>query len=138
MHTSKAFHATLPWLDDAELNRLRAWACQNCAASSLAREDDVVIWRATKERARTREAFLRSVRSTLKRLAIDVSRLKGRWLVLADEGSVALPQLPPPVAPTLAVDAGEPAESDVKVIALGSSLGRARAPSRLQVVKRLA
>ena len=52
MHTSKAFHATLPWLDDAELSRLRAWACQNCAASSLAREDDVVIWRATKERAR--------------------------------------------------------------------------------------
>ena len=91
MHTSKAFHATLPWLDDAELSRLRAWACQNCAASSLAREDDVVIWRATKERSRTREAFLRSVRSTLKRLAVDVSRLKGRWLVLADEGSEALP-----------------------------------------------
>jgi hypothetical protein len=134
MHTSKAFHATLPWLDDAELSRLRAWACQNCAASSLAREDDVVIWRATKERARTREAFLRSVRSTLKRLAVDVSRLKGRWLVLADEGSVALP-LPPPDAPKLSLDAGEPTESDVEVIALGNSSGRARAPSRLQVVK---
>ena len=40
MHTSKAFHATLPWLDDAELSRLRAWACHSCAASSLAREDD--------------------------------------------------------------------------------------------------
>jgi len=35
----------------------------------------------------------------------------------------------------LAIDAGEPAESDVKVIALGNSLGRARAPSRLQVLK---
>ena len=90
---------------------LRAWACQNCATSSLAREDDVAIWRATEERARTREAFLRSVRSTLKRLAIDVSRLKGRWLVLADEGSVALPQpLPPPDVLVLAIDAGEPAE----------------------------
>ena len=65
-----------------------------------------------------------------------MSRLKGRWLVLADEGSVALPQLPPPpVAPMLALDAGEPAESDVKVITLGNSLGRARAPSRLQVEK---
>ena len=136
MHTSKAFHATLPWLDDAELSRLRLWACQNCAASSLAREDGIVVWRATKERARTREAFLRSVRSTLKRLAVDVSRLKGRWLVLADEGSVALPQpLPPPDAPKLSVDAGEPAESDVKVIALGNSSGRARAPSRLKDVK---
>ena len=77
MHTSKAFHATLPWLDDAELSRLRVWACQNCAASSLAREDDIVIYR--------------SVRSTLcaPRSGFDVSRLKGRWLVLADEGSVA-------------------------------------------------
>ncbi len=65
-----------------------------------------------------------------------MSRLKGRWLVLADEGSVALPQLPPPPdAPTLGVDTGNAAESDVKVIALGNSLGRARAPSRLQVVK---
>ena len=54
MHTSKAFHATLPWLDDAELSRLRAWACQNCAASSLAREDGIVVWRAAKERARPR------------------------------------------------------------------------------------
>ena len=135
MHTSKAFHATLPWLADAELNRLRAWACQNCATSTITREDGIVIWRAAKDRARTREAFLRPVRSTLKRLAIDVSRLTGRWLVLADEGSVALPQLPPPpVAPMLALDAGEPAESDVKVITIGNSLGRARAPSRLQVV----
>ncbi len=136
MRTSKPFHATLPWLDDAEMSRLRAWAWQDSAASSLAREDDVAIWRATEERARTREAFLRSVRSTLKRLAIDVSRLKGRWLVLADEGSVALPQpLPPPDAPMLAIDAGEPAVLNVKVIALGNSLGRARAPSRLQVLK---
>ena len=91
---------------------------------------------ATKERARTREAFLRSVRSTLKRLSIDVSRLKGRLLVLADEGSVALPQLPsPPGAPSLAVDTGDAAESDAKIIPLGNSLGLARAPSRLHVVK---
>ena len=136
MHTSKAFHATLPWLDDAELNRLRAWACQNCAASSLAREDDIVIWRATKERARTREAFLRSVRSTLKRLAIDVSRLRGRWLVLTDESIVAPTPLPPSTDdPLHAIDPGEAAESDVKIIALGNPLNRAQAPSRLQVVK---
>ena len=63
-----------------------------------------------------------------------MSRLKGRWLVLADEGSVALPQpLPPRDVPVLAIDAGEPAESDVKVIAFGNSLGRAL--SRLLVVK---
>ena len=87
MHTSKAFHATLPWLDDAELSRLCAWACQNCAASSLAREDDVVIWRATK----TREAFLRSVRSTLKRLA-SASRAAERLRRVTAERSVASPR----------------------------------------------
>ena len=91
MHTSKAFHATLPWLDDAELSRLRAWACQNCAASSLAREDDIVIRRATKERARTREAFLRSVRSTLKRLA-SALRAAERLRRVTAERSVASPR----------------------------------------------
>ena len=59
-----------------------------------------------------------------------MSRLKGRWLVLADEGSVALPQpLPPPDVPVLAIDAGEPVAFSVKVIALSNALGRARAPS---------
>ena len=91
MHTSKAFHATLPWLDDAELSRLRAWACQNCAASSLAREVHIVIWRATKERARTREAFLRSVRSTLKRLA-SALRTAERLRRVSAEGSLASPR----------------------------------------------
>ena len=131
MQTSKAFHATLPWLSDADLSRLRAWASENCAASSMTREQGVVVWRATKERARTREAYLRSVRATLKRLQIDVSRLRGRWLMLADEASV-VPTLPP------ACDAPRPAaaepESDVKIIAPGGPLSRARA-HRLQVVK---
>ena len=43
MHTSKAFHAMLPWLEDAGLDRLRVWACQNCAALSIARGNDVVL-----------------------------------------------------------------------------------------------
>ena len=131
MRTSKAFRATLPWLNDADLSRLRAWASENCAASSMTREQGVVVWRATKERARTREAFLRSVRATLKRLHIDVSRLRSRWLVLADEASVAPSQPPPSDAPRTA--AAE-AESDVKIIVLSSPLSRARA-HRLQVVK---
>ena len=91
MHTSTAFRATLPWLDDAELNRSRALAYQNCAAPSLAREDDIVIWRATKERARTREAFLRSVRSTLKRLA-SALRAAERLRRVSAEGSLASPR----------------------------------------------
>ena len=62
MQTSKAFHATLPWLDASDLSRLRAWACENCVASNIVREDGIIVWRAAKERARTREARLRSVR----------------------------------------------------------------------------
>ena len=64
MHTSKAFHATLPWLDDAELSRLRAWA-----ASSLAR----------------------SVRSTFKRLA-SALRAAERLRRVSAEGSLASPR----------------------------------------------
>ena len=51
-------------------------------------ESECVIWLASKERARSREAFLRSVRGALKRLAIDVTRLRGRWLVLAEDSVV--------------------------------------------------
>ena len=41
-----------------------------------------------RDRARSREAFLRSVRGVLKRLAIDVTRLRCRWLVLTEDGVV--------------------------------------------------
>ena len=66
------------------------------------------MWLASKERARSREGFLRSVRGVLKRLAIDVSKLRGRWLILAEGGVVqaeagkrwaAQPTPPAPVAP---------------------------------------
>ena len=83
-----------------------------------------------------RLVLLPPLRSTLKWLAVDVFRLKGPFLVLADKGSVAPAKLPPPPdAPLHAIDAGEAAESGVKIIPLGTALRRARAPSRLQVVK---
>ena len=90
MQTSKAFHATLPWLDASDLSRLRAWACENCVASNIVREDGIIVWRAAKERARTREAFLRSVRATLKRLA-SVSRAAQRLRRIPAERQVAGP-----------------------------------------------
>ena len=58
MMTSKSFRAVLPSLDDDELERLREWSAENCAASAVFREDDAVIWLASKDRARSREAFL--------------------------------------------------------------------------------
>ena len=67
MMTSKSFRAVLPSLDDDELERLREWNAENCAASAVFREDDAVIWLASKERTRSRQAFLRSARSILRR-----------------------------------------------------------------------
>ena len=88
MTTSKSFRAILPPISEEEVQRLRAWSAENCAAATVFRESECVIWLASKERARSREAFLRSVRGVLKRLAIDVSRLRGRWLVLAEDDVV--------------------------------------------------
>ena len=107
--TSKSFRAILPPLFEEEVQRLRAWSAENCAAATVFRGSECVVWLASKERARSREAFLRSVRGVLKRLAINVTRLRGRWLVLAEDSVVraeaakratAQPPTPPtPVAP---------------------------------------
>ena len=80
MTTSKSFRAVLPILSDEELQRLRAWSEENCAAASIFRDDNCVIWLASKERARSREAFMRFCRSTLQRLAIR-ARPCGRWFI---------------------------------------------------------
>ena len=87
--TIKSYRAVLPNLPEEELQRLRKWAADNCSASSVFREGEAVIWLASKDKARSREAFLRSVRTTLRRLGVDVSRLRGRWLILAEDCAVA-------------------------------------------------
>ena len=106
---SKSFRAILPPLSDAEVRRLQAWSAENCAVATVFRESECVIWLASKERARSREAFLRSVRGVLKRLAIDVARLRGRWLMLTEDDVVqaeasrraaAQPSSPAPVVPS--------------------------------------
>ena len=65
-----------------------AWSAENCAAATVFCESECVVWLASKERARSREAFLRSVRRVLKCFAIDVNRLRSRWLVLAEDSIV--------------------------------------------------
>ena len=110
MTTIKSFRAILPPLSDEEVRRLQAWSAENCAAATMFHESDCAVWLASKERARSREAFLRSVRGVLKHLAIDVARLRGRWLVLAEGNGVrdeaarrvtAQPTPSAPVAPPL-------------------------------------
>ena len=94
MSSGKSYRAILPLLSDEEQNRLQAWADMHCATSVLLRvrgepEKDCVVWLATRERPRTREAFMRSIRATLKKMDIDPSRLRGTWLVLADDDVVS-------------------------------------------------
>ena len=86
---SKSFRAMLPNLDEPQLERLRRWTEASCANGLAFREGSRVILIATRERARTKEAFMRAVRSTLQRLDITPSSRKGRWLVLTTEAAVA-------------------------------------------------
>ena len=87
--TSKTFRATLPNLDEAQLEKLRRWTAASCATGMAFREGSRVVLIATRERARTKEAFMRSVRGTLGRLSIAPNARKGRWLVLTSEAAVA-------------------------------------------------
>ena len=83
--TSKAFRCTLPRLTDAQLERLQRWTSENCASGLAFREDGGVVWLACRERAKTKESFLRSAGRTLRILGIDTGTLRGRWLSLAAE-----------------------------------------------------
>ena len=119
--TSKSFRAVLPRLSDDELERLRAWSAEFCAGAAVFREGDAVIWLASKERARSREAFMRSARGTLERLAIR-AKPRGRWLVLADEGTVhseAARCAPAAAQPPERSFAARAAEEPDRVVVLG-------------------
>ena len=87
--TSKSFRATLTNLDEAQLEKLRRWTEASGAAGLAFREGSGVILIATRERTRTKEAFMRSVKNTLGRLDIAPNARKGRWLVLSTEAAVA-------------------------------------------------
>ena len=86
---SKSFRATLLNLDEPQLEKLRRWTEASCSAGLAFREGSRVVLIATRERARTKEAFMRSVRGTLGRLDIAPNARKGRWLVLTTEAAVA-------------------------------------------------
>ena len=140
---SKSFRAVLPHLDDAQLEQLRCWIALGCASGLVFREGNHVVMIATRERARTKEAFMRSLRSTLGRLDIALNAGKGRWLALTSEAAVADEMrerncAEPYVAalPAKGETAGETAEDtgddNVRLIALPSL--KRRAPARVTKV----
>ena len=123
--TSKSFRTELPALGQEAFDSLRRWGLENCAESFLYRQGGNVMWLATRERARTREDFARAVRSTLKKLSIDTSKLrKGHWLTLTCDEVVKA---------EASVAANLPHEDDAqdKVITLFSSSRRTGAPPAL-------
>ena len=111
---NKGFRAALP-IQAYEAERLRKWSEANCLDTNVICEGGEYIWTAKRERARTREAFMRAVRGILKKLAICTSRLRGRWLILSFDDTIeAHPpttSMPPAPAPTSE-------EDDARVILL--------------------
>ena len=144
---SKSYRAALPILPE-EAERLRRWSEAHCAATNIVRENtprvaadlpgECYIWSATRERGRTREAFMRSIRATLQRLAIDTSRLRGCWLQLGsnDSGDSSMRSRATTHSQqiTLAPSSAAPDDSDERVVVLSNPQGN-RKVSALQVYK---
>ena len=79
MQTSKAFRCTLPKLRDDQVSNLRRWAELHCAQSIVFRDDrGSAVFVGLKAELRTCASFSRTVRTSLRRLCIDVP-LRGRW-----------------------------------------------------------
>ena len=163
MSSGRSYRAVLPALSDAELRRLKAWGQAHCAVSVFFRDGgkhcaDCIVWLATRERPRPREAFMRSIRATLKKLDIDPSPLRGTWLVLASDdvvfqesratrtadteasqpsrlASISSPRLSKPSNKAASPPPAPQGDGDDKVIHLMSSAGARSARSSVQVVK---
>ena len=83
MQVSKAFRCTLsPGLRPPEANNLRRWAELHCAQSIVFRNPNgSVVLVGLKDELRTSASFARTIRTALRRMAIDVP-LRGRWCTL--------------------------------------------------------
>ena len=86
--TSKAFRATLPRLRDDQLRHLQRWSNNNCSQAAVFRDErGAVVLLALKDQPRSSSSFARTVRTFLRRAAIDVP-LRGRWLQLVSAREV--------------------------------------------------
>lgn len=144
--TSKSFRATLPNASDDQLEQLQRWADANCSNSALFRDEGDVVWLASRERARSKSAFLKSTRALLKKFGFETGALTGRWLTLTTDdvvNSEAAISRKCAQSATRASEPGElrlcgtagPTDGDVKVIVL-NGVGRASSrASRHQITK---
>ena len=134
--TSKSFRATLPNASDDQLQLLKTWADANCSKSVLLRDESgVVVWLASRERARSKSAFLKSTRALLKDFGFDVEALKRPWLAFSTEDVVdaevassrkfaqSAPCASEPSAPLACGTVETTDDDDVKVIVLSGVAG---------------
>ena len=122
MHVSKALRCTIPGLRKDEADDLRRWAELHCAQSALSRNPNgTVVLVCLKDELRTSASFARTVRTALRRMAIDVP-LRGRWLTLTtarevfavvNDGKSAVGRIDAPPTAPLSED-----DSDVRIVAL--------------------
>ena len=83
MDVSKAFRAQLPALRYDQVVHLRRWMDNNFAHAVLFRAScGRCVLMALRDRSRTAASHSRTVRAALRRMAIDDSRLRGKWLHL--------------------------------------------------------
>jgi hypothetical protein len=83
MQVSKAYRCQLPALRNDQLDHLRRWAAHNCAQAALFRdESDRVVLMALRDRPRSAASHSRTMRTTLRTLAIEGVHLRGKWLHL--------------------------------------------------------
>ena len=87
--TSKGFRAHFSsLLLDHQVDALRLWASNNCATSTVFRDDfGAVVLMAIRDRPRTAASHARSLRCALRRMAVDLC-LRGKWLHLVSSREV--------------------------------------------------
>ena len=80
---SKAFRCVLPPMREDQVSRLQLWALSECALSALfANPYGKVVMVALRDRERSACSHSRTLRSVLRRFAIDDRSLRGTWLNL--------------------------------------------------------
>ena len=84
---SKAFRCVLPPMREDQVSRLQLWALSECALSGFfANPYGKVVMVALRDRERSACSHSRTLRSVLRRFAIDDRTLRGTWLNLITVG----------------------------------------------------
>ncbi len=80
---SKGFRCTLPRMREDQVQRVQRWAAESCALSAVFSDaTGKLVLVALRDQARPAASFSRTVRSALRKFAIDDTHLKGKWLSL--------------------------------------------------------